>query len=173
MTHTLMTKLNQSTVPLYQKYKNLSEMVQLKFDSVIDHTVHILENKPLSGTNHLKLPKELDQPRKGLINIKNIDDNEYLKWCLVRYWHPADHHPARIRKIDKDVTTKLDFKDIKYPGKIKDTHRVEKKIVSALVFLVIKMRGNTQSIYISKNTFKKTCWFIIYRGWSSITLYSY
>ena len=60
-------------------------MVRLKFDSVIDHTVHILENKPLSGTNHLKLPKELDQPRKGLINIKNIDDNEYLKWCLVRY----------------------------------------------------------------------------------------
>ena len=101
---------------------------------MIDHTINISKYKPLSGSNYIKLPTKLDNLRKGLINIQNIDDNEYLKCCLVRYSHPADHHPARTKKIDKDFARKLDFKDITFPGKTRDTHKVEKKIVSALVF---------------------------------------
>ena len=58
------------------------------------------------------LSKELDNPRKVLINIQNIVDNECFKWCLVRYLNPADHHPARTTKADKDFVKKLNFKDI-------------------------------------------------------------
>ena len=28
---------------------------------------------PLAGSSYIKLPKELEHPRKGLINIQNID----------------------------------------------------------------------------------------------------
>ena len=52
------------------------------------------------GTSHIKLPKKLDHPRKGLINIQNIDDSECFKWCLVRYLNPADRNPIRITKPD-------------------------------------------------------------------------
>ena len=52
--------------------------------------------------DYIKLPKELDQPRRGLINIEKFDDNECFKWCLVRYLKPADHQPARITEADKD-----------------------------------------------------------------------
>ena len=76
-------------------------------------------------SSYIKLPKELDHPRKGLMNIKNIDDNECFKWCLVRYLNPADHHLARITKADKDFAKKLDFKDIKFPVKINDNHKIE------------------------------------------------
>ena len=62
-----------------------------------------------------------------LINIQNIDDNECFKWCLVRYLHPADNHPAKIAKADRDFEKKLDFKDIKFLVKIKDIHKIEKK----------------------------------------------
>ena len=58
------------------------------------------------------LSKELDNPRKVLINIQNIVDSECFKWCLVRYLNPADHHPARTTKADKDFVKKLNFKDI-------------------------------------------------------------
>ena len=44
----------------------------------------------------MKLPQELNFPRKGLINIKNIDHNECFKWCLVKYLNPANHLSARI-----------------------------------------------------------------------------
>ena len=70
----------------------------------------------------MKLPKELDNPRKGLINIQNIDDNDSFKWSLVRYLNPADHHPTRITKADKDFAKKFDFKDIKFSVKISDNH---------------------------------------------------
>ena len=54
-------------------------------DSVIDHTISISKYVPLTGSTYIKLPKELDHPRKGLINIQNTDDNEFFKWYLVRY----------------------------------------------------------------------------------------
>ena len=59
------------------------------------------------------------------INAQNIDDNECFNWCLVQYLHPADHHLARIRKVDKKK--EKDFKDTKYPFKIRNSHKIEKK----------------------------------------------
>ena len=47
-------------------------------DSVIDHTISISKYNPLAGSSCIKLPKELDHPRKGLINTQNIDDNNAL-----------------------------------------------------------------------------------------------
>ena len=48
-------------------------------DSVIDHNISISRYNPLAGSSYIKLPKELDHPRKGLINIQNTDDNK----CLI------------------------------------------------------------------------------------------
>ena len=62
----------------------------------------------------------------GIINIQNIDNNECFKWCLVRYLYSADHHPARIPKADKDFARVLDFKDIRFPVKIRDIYKIEK-----------------------------------------------
>ena len=70
-----------------------------------------------------------------------MNDNECLKWCIVRYLHRADHHPVRIRKIDEILENELDFADIQFPVKIK------KRTLSALLFPVIKIRKNIQSIY--------------------------
>ena len=107
-------------------------------DSVIDHNISISKYNPLSGGSYIRLPKELDHPRKGLVNIQNIDDNECFKWCLVRNVNPIDHNPAKITKTDKDFAKNLDFKDKIFPVKIRDIHKIEKRIPSALVFLVMK-----------------------------------
>ena len=64
-----------------QKY--MGKILGLIIDSVIDHN-NILKYNPLPGSSYIKLPKELDHPRKGLINVQNIDDNECCKWCLVK-----------------------------------------------------------------------------------------
>ena len=45
-------------------------------DLVIDHNINISNYKPLGGSSYIKLPKELDHPRKGSINIQDIDANE-------------------------------------------------------------------------------------------------
>ena len=61
-------------------------------DSIIDHTISISKYHPSAGKSYIKLSKEFDQPRKRLINIQNIDDNECFKWYLIRYLNPADHN---------------------------------------------------------------------------------
>ena len=67
-----------------------------------------------------------------MINIQNIDDNECFKWSIVRYLNLSDHNPRRITKADKDFAKKLDFKDIKFPVKIRDIHK--KNPISISVF---------------------------------------
>ena len=69
-------------------------------DSVIDHAINISKYNPLAGSNYIKLPKELDHPRKGLIDMQSIDDHEYFRWIIVRYLNPANRNPARITNAD-------------------------------------------------------------------------
>ena len=60
-------------------YKTLQEKFNWIIDSVIDHAFSVSKYNPLAGSSYIKLPKESDHPRKGLINIQNTDDNECFK----------------------------------------------------------------------------------------------
>ena len=93
----------------------------------IDHTISISKYNPLAGSSYIKLPKELDHPRKGLINIQNFDDIEFFKWCFVTYVNLSEHNPRRITNADKGFVKRLHFKDIKFPVKVRDIHKIEKK----------------------------------------------
>ena len=123
-------------------------------DSVTDNTIGVSKYNLIAGSSCIKFPKELNHPRKGLINIQNIDDNECFKWCLVRYLNLADHHPARIEKADKYFAKKLDFKDINFSIKLKTFIKLKKSFLSALIFWVMKIRKNIQFTY-QKDVVKK------------------
>ena len=73
---TLIVYLNQSIVQLWQKYKNIKRKARA---GLLIQSINFSKGKPLSGSSYTKLPKVLDHPRKGLINIKNIDHSEFLK----------------------------------------------------------------------------------------------
>ena len=118
----------QSILQLYQSHKNCLEKVRtgLQIQSLI--IILVFQSiSPLAESSYIKLSKELDHPRKGLINIQNIDDNECFKCCLVRYLNPADRNPARMTKADKNFDRKLDFKNIKFSVKVTDIYKIEKK----------------------------------------------
>ena len=122
-----------------QKYLLIQYSVTLLIFTLFNYS-------PLAGSKYIKIPKQLDHPRKNLINFWNlVNDNECLKWCLVEYLHPTDHNPRRIRKADKFYKAKWDFKDIKFLVKVRDIHKIERKIPSKLVFLVMNRRSKIQS----------------------------
>ena len=56
----------------------------------------------LSGSSYIPLPPKLNNPKKGLINIKN-KDIECFKWCHIRFLNPTNRHPERINKQDKKL----------------------------------------------------------------------
>ena len=106
---------------------NLGKCSDWIIDSVIDQTISISKYNSLAGSNYIKLSKELDHPRKGLINIQNTDDNQCFKWYLAKYLNPENHNPRIITKADKDFAKRLDFKDINFPVKTRYIHKIEKK----------------------------------------------
>ena len=106
-----MIYLNQPILQLNEAYKEiLGKGSGWVIDSVIDHDINISQWNFLTGRNYIKLTKELDHQRKGLINIQKIDDIVCFKWSFVRYLHLANHHPARMTKSTKILSTRLVLK---------------------------------------------------------------
>jgi len=64
-------------------------------DSVDNHYLNIVEYKPIKGKSYIKLPKELRNSMKGLINVKNYD-NECFRWCHIRHLYLQQKNPQRI-----------------------------------------------------------------------------
>ena len=61
---------------------------------------------PLNGSTYVKLPRELNHPVKGLINIKN-NDNKCFLWCHVRHLNLNDVKLERIAKKEKEIVKDL------------------------------------------------------------------
>ena len=72
----------------------------------------------------------------------------------MRYLHPTDHHPARIRKVDRMFERKLNFKYIKLPVKIGDIRKIEKKNCIGISVFGYENKEK-YPIYVSRNTLKK------------------
>ena len=83
-------------------------------ESVDDHFLNIVEYTPLNGSIYIKLPSELNNHKKGLINLKN-NDNKCFRWCHIRHLNPQDTNPQRIKKTDKEYINQLDYTGIEFP----------------------------------------------------------
>ena len=68
---------------------------------------------------------------------------------MVRYLNPANHHPARITKTDKEFAKKLDFENKKFLIKIRDLRIIwEKNSIGISVFVHENIEKHP--IYVSK-----------------------
>ena len=73
---------------------------------------------------------------------------------MVIYLHLADYHPARNTKADKNFAKKLHYKNIKFPGKIKDIQKIRKKNSIAIGVHGYEKKKNIQFMY-QRNVAKK------------------
>ena len=78
------------------------------------HCINITLYKPLNGSSYIELPMELRNPKKGLINIKNEDD-ECFRWCHIRHLNPQEKDPQRTKKEDKKMINELNYDGIDFP----------------------------------------------------------
>ena len=95
-------------------------------DKIENIWINIANYDPLVGSSYFPLPPELNNSMKGLINIKNKDD-ECFKWCHVRFINPTNSHPERINKQDKKIASTLHYRGIKFPLKARDCEIVEER----------------------------------------------
>ena len=62
-------------------------------DRIDNHYIDVTTYQPLHGSSYIELPIELQNSAKGLINIKNKDD-ECFRWCHTR------HKPTKERSSE-------------------------------------------------------------------------
>ena len=94
--------------------------------SVDNHYLNIAKYEPMKGSSYIQLPNELRNSGKGLINMKN-EDNECFRWCHIRHINPQDKDPQRIKKTDKQYVGKLDYSNIEFPVNVKHYNKIEKQ----------------------------------------------
>ena len=124
-------------------------------DSVTDDAISISRDNPLAGKSYIKLFKGLDHPKKGLITFQNTDNNVCFKWCLVRYLNPADLNTERITKTNKYMAKRLNFKDIKFPVKAGNIHKIEKKKNSISISVSGYENKVKHPVHVSKNALER------------------
>lgn len=92
--------------------------------SVNNHYLNIVKYNPVLGSSYINLPTELKNSNKGLINMKNNDDQRF-RWCHIRYLNPQDKDPQRIKRVDKTFIEKLDYSGFEFPVKINQINKIE------------------------------------------------
>ena len=121
-------------------------------DRIDSHYINVTTYTPLHGSSYIELPTELKNPKKGLINMKNKDD-ECLRWCHIRHLNPQEKDPQRIKKEDKKMVNELNYDGIEFPVSQKHYNKVEKQNnIRINVFGYEK--GQPFPIHISKETFE-------------------
>ena len=76
-----------------------------------------------------------------------------LKVVYSQILNPAEHHPARITKIDEILGDELDFEEVKFPVKIKDIHKI-KKTNSIAISVFGYENKRKHPIYITKECYE-------------------
>ena len=95
-------------------------------DKIEDTWINIANYDPLAGSSYFSLPLQLKKPMKGLINLKN-KDNECFKWCHIRFINPQNKHCHRIKEKDKEIGKTLDYSGINIPMKARDYEIIEER----------------------------------------------
>jgi len=96
-------------------------------ETVNNHYINIVKCQPMKGSSYIILPTELQNNAKGLINLKN-KDNECFRWCHIRHLRFQTKDPQLIKKkSDKLYIEKLDYSNIEFPVTIKQFNKIEKQ----------------------------------------------
>ena len=131
----------------------LSEGSGWRIDSIISHYINIVKYKPMKGSSYIELPQELRHNKKGLINIKN-EDNDCFRLCHIRQLNPQDKDPQRIKKLDKKYINRLDYAGIEFPVNVKQYNQIEKQNDININVFGYKNK-QPYPIYVSKEKYDK------------------
>ena len=94
--------------------------------SVDSHYLNVVKYQPMRGSSYIKLPQELRNSAKGLINMKN-EDKECFRWCHIRHLNPQDKYPQTIKRVDKQFIENLNYSRIEFLVAIKQYNKIEKQ----------------------------------------------
>ena len=106
-----------------------------KFEKIVKFDIDIFETKPLRGSSFIPTPEKYSNPKCGLVNIKN-DDQECFKWCMLYHQSDKQKNNQNISSLKK-IEDKYDYTGIEFPADYNDlTNFEELNKVSIFVYSI-------------------------------------
>jgi hypothetical protein len=118
--------------------------------------VHLSKYSPLEGSSYISTPKEISNPKLGLINMQNTDDNFCFRWSHVRHLSPMKKNSVRISKNDRITASTLNYEGIVFPVSIDQIKRIEDKNNININVLGYKGRKIFYPVRVSKTSYNDT-----------------
>ena len=119
----ILNVLTNRLIELSQQFQNQGSGWQFKKVESLDINIDSFE--PLSGSSYIPLPKKID--KNAIINVKNLNDNEYFKWAVTSAIYTAKNHPERLNKNMRINSEKFNWKGIEFPVSLKQIVKFEKQ----------------------------------------------
>ena len=160
---TVKSEINDSLKQAFDEIINkignwISEGSGWRIESVDAHYINRYKYSPLSGSSYLELPEELKNPKKGLININNTD-NECFKWCHMAYMrYKLGNETANPQRLSNYINfgMRLDYTGINFPVTIVQIPKIENQ--NYICFNVFGYENKkVYPLYISKNNYINKC----------------
>ena len=102
----------------------LSEGSGWTISSIDKHYINTVVYEPTKGSSYISLSAEVRNSKKGLVNMKN-DENECFRWCHIRYLNPQEDHPYRIKKTDRKMVQELNYQGVQFRVSVKSYNKIE------------------------------------------------
>ena len=97
----------------------------------------------LRASSYIVFPEEYRNPKNGLINIRN-NDNECFKWTVARHFCADERNPQRITKKLKEEAEKLNFANIDFPVAVNKIYTFE---INNQIFINVYSINNKLELY--------------------------
>ena len=104
-----------------------------------DHVILAFSEIPaIVGSSYKPPPTELElRPENGIVNVKNIDDDQCFKWSLTRYLNPLlqKWYAEKLTQKLRDQSEKLDWSCTSFPTRLHELDIFENmNKISVMVF---------------------------------------
>lgn len=108
----------------------------------INLSVDIFDIVPLRGSSYIPTPEKYSNPKCGLVNVRN-DDDECFRWCMKYHQSEKKLHDIRTTALKK-VEDKFDYSGREYPVTINSIKICEENNkVSVFVYEIDEDSGDS------------------------------
>ena len=108
------------------------------FELIKSQYINISAYRPLSGSSYVKLPAELGSPKKGLINIKNKDQNVFCG-VMLGILIPLNYIQKELQRRIENLLMILIMMELNFLCKKKILARLKQKTIRTLTYFVTKI----------------------------------
>ena len=129
----------------------VSESSRWTIDKIDSNYISIVVYQPLHGSSYVDLPDELKNSTKGLINIKNKDD-ECFRWCHIRHLNPQKRILRELKRLTNNILKSWMIQTLYFQYRKNSKRKLRNTTALESTYLVMKMNNHTRFTFLKRRS---------------------